>query len=420
MSGERILVVDDEPGVRDALEGILRDEGYAVTVVESAEAGLAAAAAGDFEAVLLDVWLPGIDGLEALSRLGEREDPAAVVMISGHGSIETAVRATKLGAFDFIEKPLSLEKTLLVLRNALNQRRLERRNRRLLEQLSRETEIVGRSVAARRLREQADAAAASAAPVLICGEPGSGRESLARRIHAGSRPEGAFVEIPCDAIAASTPEGWAGRLSLAAGGSLFLREVDRLPHELQSRLALALAEAERGGLPARVLASAGAGAAGLEASLEQRLDVLCLAVPALRERREDIEALAVRMLGDTAREYGRAPKRLSPACLHALKTHDWPGNLVELRNLIERLALLPSGDELQVADLPETMGGCGPPFEDLYRDFGSLREALAAFERYYVRRVLAEENDDLRTAARRLGVSTAKLKALCGSSGRAR
>jgi len=365
------------------------------------------------------VWLPGIDGLEALSRLGEHEDPAAVVMISGHGNIETAVRATKLGAFDFIEKPLSLEKTLLVLRNALNQRRLERRNRRLLEQLSRETEIVGRSVAARRLRQQADAAAASSAPVLICGEPGSGRESLARRIHAGSRPEGPFVEIPCGAIAASGPEDWAGRIALAAGGSLLLRDVDGMPHDLQARLARQLADAERGACQARILGSAAAGASGLEASLRQRLDVLRLAVPALRERREDVGALAERMLGDVAREYGRAPKRLSPACLHALKTYDWPGNLVELRNLMERLSLLPSGDDLEVADLPEGMGGNGPPFEDLYRDFGSLKEALFAFERYYARRVLAEENDDPRAAARRLGISAAKLKALCGSSSRA-
>ena len=198
MSRESILVVDDEPGVRSMLEAILKDEGYGVEAVGSGEEGVVAASARAFDALLLDVWLPGIDGLETLSRLKASNIDAEVVMISGHGTIETAVKATKLGAFDFVEKPLSLEKTLLVLRNALRQRRLEKRNRSLLDQLARDTEIVGDSEAARRVRREADAAAGSESPVLVCGEAGSGREAVARRIHSASRrADQAFVHLAC-------------------------------------------------------------------------------------------------------------------------------------------------------------------------------------------------------------------------------
>jgi two-component system nitrogen regulation response regulator NtrX len=201
MNRESILVVDDEPGVRSMLEAILKDEGYSVTVAGTGEDGVSAATGRAFDALLLDVWLPGIDGIETLSRLKASGIDAEVVMISGHGTIETAVKATKLGAFDFVEKPLSLEKTLLVLRNALRQRRLEKRNRSLLDQLARDTEILGDSEAIRRLRREAEAAAASEAPVLICGEPGSGRETLARHVHTtGRRADQAFVHVACGAV----------------------------------------------------------------------------------------------------------------------------------------------------------------------------------------------------------------------------
>src|SRR5262245_33787395 len=208
MAAENILVIDDEPGVRDALEDILRDEGFTVATAASGEEGLEALEVNKFDAVLLDVWLPGIDGLETLIRLRQRHVDSEVVMISGHGTIETAVRATKLGAFDFVEKPLSLERTLLVLRNALRQRWLEKRNRRLVEQLNRDTEIVGHSAAAQRLRAEVGAAATSDAPVLICGERGSGREAVARRIHStGPRAGEAFVDLPCGALDAQAGAG---------------------------------------------------------------------------------------------------------------------------------------------------------------------------------------------------------------------
>jgi two-component system nitrogen regulation response regulator NtrX len=417
MAGERVLVVDDEPGVRTALENILADEGYRVKAVETAEEALDALEDDAFDAILLDVWLPGMDGLEALRRVGERRSDAAVVMISGHGNIETAVRATKLGAFDFVEKPLSLEKTLLVLHNALRQRRLELRNRHLLEQLARQTEIAGHSVAARRLREAVEIAARSDAPVLVCGEPGSGRESVARRIHSsGPRAEGPFVEVPCGALdAAAVASALFGsqqdvaRIRLAAGGSVFLEDVDLLAPELQRRLGSSLGAQARERIPARLLASASLDAATLDEPLRRRLEVIRIPVPPLRERRDDVPLLAERFLGDLAREYGREPKRLSPDCLLALKAHRWPGNVAELRNLMERLLLFSSGDVVQVSDLPEDLGGAGPAVEDLYRDFGSLDEGLRAFARYYIRRILFEERTNKAKAARRLGLTKAEL-----------
>jgi two-component system nitrogen regulation response regulator NtrX len=415
---ERILVVDDEPGVRSALEAILSDEGFTVNSAGSGEEGLEALDREEFDAVLLDVWLPGIDGLATLRELRDRHVDSEVVMISGHGTIDTAVRATKLGAFDFVEKPLSLDKTLLVLRNALRQRRLERRNRQLLEQLSRDTEIIGRSAPTEALRRAVAAAAASDAPVLLYGEQGSGRETVARRIHsAGARAEAPFVEVPCAALDAAAAEralfGGAdreGRIGLAASGSLFLEDADRLSPELQRQLAakLALEVQQTAGL--RVMASVVPDSKALEVELHQFLDVLRVDVPSLRERREDVPLLAERFMREISREYGREPKQLASDCLAALKAHDWPGNMRELGNLMERVLLLTAADVVNAEDLPEELGGARSPAEDLYREYGSLAEGLQAFERYYVRRVMEDEGGDIEAAATRLGLSADALR----------
>jgi len=415
---ERILVVDDEPGVRSALEAILGDEGFEIATAESGEEGLEILRGEPFDAVLLDVWLPGIDGLETLTRLRERNLDLEVVMISGHGTIDTAVRATKLGAFDFVEKPLSLEKTLLVLRNALRQRQLQRRNRQLMEQLARDTEIIGRSAAADALRREVEAAAGSDAPVLICGAQGSGRETVARRIHAaGTRAGAPFVEVPCSALDAKAAERalfgdgeQPGRVRLAASGTLFLEDVDRLAVDLQRRLAAALALEVQRPAGLRVMASAQDGSTTLDPELRQFLDVLHVEVPSLRERRDDIPMLAERFMREISREYGREPKRLGPEALAALRTHAWPGNMRELSNLMERLLLGSASETVALEDLPEELGGARHPTEDLYREFGSLAEAVEAFERYYVARVLAEESGQRQAAARRLGLSLSELE----------
>jgi len=419
MSRERILVVDDEPGVRSALGAILRDEGFDVVTAASGEEGLEAMGRGAFDAVLLDVWLPGIDGLETLTQLRDRRVDAEIVMISGHGTIETAVRATKLGAFDFVEKPLSLEKTILVLRNALRQRHLEQRNRRLMAQLSRDIEILGRSLAAERLRDDLAGASGSDAPVLLCGERGTGRESVARGIHIMSRRSGeAFVSVPCAALGASAAAqvlfggpNDPGRIHLAMGGSLFLEEVDRLDSALQERLAAFLGQRGSDAPDVRLLASVGLEGGSLSPWLSQHLAVVKIVVPPLRERREDIPLLAERMMADLAREYGKRGKGLSSGCLVALTAHSWPGNLRELRNLIEGLLLTVAGETIEEVDLPEELGGSQGPVADLYGDFESLAHGIQAFELYYLRRILREEGGNLLTAARRLGLDPASLEA---------
>ena len=418
MRTSRILVVDDEPGVRSALEAILADEGFEVQAEASGEEALERLVRETFDAILLDVWLPGIDGLETLVRLRRQGSDAEIVMISGHGTIETAVRATKLGAFDFVEKPLSLEKTLLVLRNALRQRRLERSNRQLLEQLARDTEILGTSPAAEKLRRTARGAAETDAPVLVCGEQGSGRETVVRFIHrAGRRPDTAFVDVPCGALDAAAaervlfaPSDAGGRIALAAGGSLFVEDVDRLDAALQRRLAATLLLSRGGDTGPRLLASAPPEARGVDPELRQYADVLRVDVPSLRERRDDVPLLVERFLRDLAREYALPPKRLSPEALRALKAHDWPGNLRELRNVVERLVVSTRGDLVDVTDLPSSLGGSAALGEDLYRDYESLAEGLRTFERYYIARVLAQEDGDEERAARRLAIPRLSLR----------
>jgi two-component system nitrogen regulation response regulator NtrX len=417
VAAERILVVDDEPGVRSALCAILRDEGFDVHALDSGEAALEALERESYDAVLLDVWLPGLDGLETLQRLRERQRDLEVVMISGHGTIDTAVRATRTGAFDFVEKPLSLDRILLVLRNALQKRRLQQSNRALLEQLARDTEIIGSSPAVVRLREGISAAAASDAPVLICGEPGTGRETVARRIHAaGRRQDAPFVEVPCGALEAQAAaralfgdDAAGSRIDLARSGSVFLEDVERLAEPLQRRLAAAVQDLLRQGPAPRLLASAPPRAHGVLAELRGMLDVIRLDVPALAARREDIPQLIERSMRELAREYGREVKRFADEAQAALVGHSWPGNARELRNVVERVLLLSPHDVVRVEDLPGGLGGTKLPDEDLYREFPTLAEGVRTFERYFLRRALAREGGNEEAASRRAGLSREEL-----------
>jgi len=254
-----LLVVDDEDGIRESLSSILVDEGYHVEAVGSAEAALERAAAGDIEVVLLDVWLPGIDGLEALSRLQAATRPPAVIMISGHGTIETAVRATKLGAFDFIEKPLSLEKIIVLVRNAIQQRRLQEENQNLRTELGHRYQIIGQSVPMKALRQQIAVTAPTNGRVLIYGESGTGKELVARSLHAASlRSKGLFVEVNCAAIPeelieselfghvkgsfTGAAEDKLGKFKKADGGTLFLDEIGDMSLRTQSKVLRVLEE----------------------------------------------------------------------------------------------------------------------------------------------------------------------------------
>ncbi|MDH3628491.1 MAG: sigma-54 dependent transcriptional regulator [Acidobacteriota bacterium] len=414
----RILVIDDEPGVRDSLEAVLRDEGFHVDTVGSGEAGLEQLEAEDYAAIFLDVWLPGKDGLETLTELRHSGHDAEVLMISGHGTIDTAVRATKLGAFDFVEKPLSLEKTLLVLRNALRQRRLRRVNVKLLAQLSRDTAIVGKSAAARGLRSDVGAAAESDSAVWIMGEPGTGRETVARRIHGlGQDAAGPFVDVRCGALASEPARialfdmGGAGRIRLAYGGTLMLTDVDRLDADDQRRLADVLRE-EQTTRRLRVLTIMRHDAAEIDTALHKQLAVIRIDVPPLRKRREDIPEFAERFIVELAEEYGAAPIRWTNDSLAALQRHDWPGNVAELRNLVEHCVMSHGGPTIESSDLPAELGGRGRPVVDLYGDFESLANAVEEFRRFHAGRALEREQGDRSQAAERLGVSEEELERL--------
>jgi len=425
-----ILIVDDEPGVRSALTGVLSDEGYLVESVSSWEACLDRVARGSVDLILLDVWLPGIDGLTTLQRLHERQVDAQVVLISWHGNIESAVRAIKLGAFDFVEKPLSLEKTVLVVANALRQRRLEAENRALRARVDRTQTMVGESPAIRRLRDQIATAAPSNGRVLIYGENGTGKELVARTVHALSlRRSGPFVEVNCAAIPEELIESELfghirgaftgavadrrGKFEVADGGTIFLDEVGDMSLKTQAKVLRVLQEqtvdavggktikidvrviaATNKDLPAEIRAN------NFREDLYYRLNVIPVAVPPLRERREDIPLLADFFMAQLAREYGRRPKIFEPAAMIALQHYAWPGNVRELRNLIERLMIMVPTDTILVSDLafldssPPAGAPAGPSSERL-----TLHEARDRFERDLILRTLADQHGNMSRTA---------------------
>src|SRR5512142_3482130 len=347
-----ILIVDDEPGVRNALGGVLRDEGYTVEAVSSGGACLERLTRGPVDLVVLDVWLPGMDGLATLARLRERQVDAQIVLISGHGNIESAVRAIKMGAFDFVEKPLSLDKTVLVVRNALRQRRLEAENLALRARVDAQYTMIGESYAMVRLREQVAMAAPTNGRVLIFGENGTGKELVARNIHAMSRRRaGPFVEVNCAAIPEELIESELfghvrgaftgavadrrGKFELAHGGTIFLDEIGDMSLKTQAKVLRVLQEQTVdavGGkttikVDVRVLAAtnkelqAEIRAGRFREDLYFRLNVIPIFVPALRDRREDIALLADHFMSELAREYGRRAKSLEPAARSTLQSY---------------------------------------------------------------------------------------------------
>jgi two-component system nitrogen regulation response regulator NtrX len=445
---QTILVVDDEPGVRSALSGVLRDEGYEVDAVESGEDCLDRFTRSAYDVVLLDIWLPGADGLTTLARLRERQVDTQVVMISGHGSIESAVRAIKLGAFDFIEKPLSLEKTVLVVRNALRQRRLEAENRALRARVDRKLQMVGESVAMRQLREQVAMAAPTNGRVLIYGENGTGKELVARSIHALSRRRtGPFVEVNCAAIPEELIESELfghvkgsftgavsdrrGRFELADGGTIFLDEIGDMSLKTQAKVLRALQEQvvePVGGsvsvrVDVRVLAAtnkdlpAEIRAGRFREDLYFRLNVIPIFVPPLRDRQEDIPALAGHFMAAFAREYGRRVKALDPGAVAALQDYPWPGNVRELRNVIERLIIMVSGDTITARDLMFLES----PFTTYAEPAGveadvesepnlvTLHTARTRFERDFILKALSAQGGNISRTAEVLGVERSNL-----------
>ena len=435
-----VLIVDDEAGVRSALSGVLRDEGYGVDAVDSGEACLERASRTPYDVIVLDIWLPGADGLATLSRLRERGIDVPVVMISGHGNIESAVRAIKLGAFDFVEKPLSLEKTVLVVGNAVRQRRLEAENRALRATVDRRLTMVGESYVMAQLREQVAMAAPTNGRVLIFGENGTGKELVARSIHAMSRRRGGpFVEINCAAIPEELIESELfghmkgaftgatadrrGKFELADGVTLFLDEIGDMSLKTQAKVLRALQEQvvePVGGsssvkVDVRVLAAtnkdltAEIRAGRFREDLYFRLNVIPIFVPPLRDRDSDVPLLAEHFMVDLAREYGRRPKKLDAGAAAGLRSYRWPGNVRELRNIIERLMIMVPGDTITLRDLTfldaAALAVAAPDGAPAL----PLHEARDRFERDYILRALAAQSGNISRTADALGVERSNL-----------
>ena len=434
---DAILIVDDERGIRETLRAVLEDEGFECETAASGEECLRVVERRAFGCVLLDVWLPGIDGLETLERMKDAGSDASVVMISGHGNIETAVRATKLGAFDFIEKPLSIEKTVLTVRNALRRRELERVNETLSAELRDEWMMVGESIAMRALRKQIELVAPTDGRVLIYGESGTGKELVARAIHARSlRAAAPFVELNCSAVPEELIEselfGHArgaftgathpkrGKFELADGATLFLDEVGDMSRRMQAKVLRVLEEqrfepvgsATSMRVDVRVLAATNK---RLEVEIERgnfrsdllfRLNVIPFEVPPLRERPEDVPLLAEHFNIRFSRAYKKRPKRFEPGAVEALRNYCWPGNVRELRNTIERVVIMHPGSRVAASDLP-LLGGEEPA--PAPARFSSFREAGEAHQRDFIRAKLAEAEGNVSRAAELMGMDRSHL-----------
>lgn len=435
----RLLVVDDETNVRVSLEGILKDEGYSVETVATGEECLHALQRKVYDVVFLDIWLPGKDGLAVLEEMRIKGSSPSVIMISGHGSIETAVQATKLGAFDYVEKPLSLEKILLVLEHALKEKRLEEENRSLRDIFHRENAMIGSSVPMQALRQQIQYAAPTEGRILIYGENGTGKELVARHLHLRSaRADKPFIEVNCAAIPddlieselfgsikgafTGATESRKGKFELADQGTLFLDEVGDMSLKTQAKVLRVLEEQrfhpvgsnEVVEVDVRVIAATNK---NLEQKIEEgvfredlffRLNVIPFEVPPLRERKEDIPDLIDHFSEHFCRKYGKAPKKVSRAAMDKLQTYRWPGNVRELKNTVQRLIIMMPKDEILPLDLPISIlknnvncsGEKGRP---------TWQKAREEFEREFILRSLIENDGNISRTAAAIGMERTHL-----------
>ena len=435
MSRAHVLVADDEPGIRQLLTEILADEGFSVTSVASGEDALEALAVELFDLALLDVWLPGMDGIEVLRQMRARGHHVPVVVVSGHASTELAVRAIREGAADFLEKPLALERVLLTVRNTLTQARL--RERLAAAQEEEVPALTGVSPAVKELRRQILLAAPTDSRVLIAGPNGSGKEVVARLLHRHSRRAGGpFVAVNCAAIPTElieselfghlkgaftgAVEAKRGKFELADGGTLFLDEVGDMSLLTQAKVLRVLQESSftrLGGsqevhVDVRVLAATNK---ELDEEIEGgrfrrdlyfRLNVIPLQVPAMRERREDVPLLVDEFMHDFALRNGIPPKSVSAEAMEQLRTYGWPGNVREIRNVAERLMVMSGGSVVGIDDLQ--LGRAGGE-SDWNGDLVSLREARERFERAYLSRAVAACGGNMSRAARLLGLERSHL-----------
>jgi len=431
-----VLIVDDEEGIRESLSMILEDEGYRVASASSGEDALLILQEQFPDLIVLDVWLPGMDGIQALQEIKALKREIPVIMISGHGNIEVAVKATKEGAYDFLEKPLSLERVVLSAKRALERSALERENRELKETFTRRWKLIGGSAPMRTLLAQVEMAAQSNSRVLITGESGSGKELVARLLHAkGSRGERPFVELNCAAMPYELIESELfghekgsftgaferknGKFQMADTGTLFLDEIGDMSLQTQSKVlrVIETQEFQRVGgsatikVDVRIIAATNKDLAEEVRSgkfrddLFFRLNVVPIVVPPLREHKEDIPDLVDYFVKALAAEYGQPAKRIAADAIKSLQEYDWPGNIRELKNLIERLVIMTPSAEISARNFHLTDRHEGAS----YFSHKTLKQAREAFERDFIAKKLDENNGNISRTAEILDIERSNL-----------
>ncbi len=447
-----ILIVDDEVSILNSLSSILEDEGYDVSVAKSGMEALRHCTINPPELMMLDIWMPEMDGLETLKRLRELVPNTQVMMMSGHGSIETAVKAIKLGAYDYIEKPLSLENVTLRVKHALDQHRLEQENRSLRTKVERKFELIGQAPVMQQLKQLIETAGPTNSRVLIGGENGTGKELVARAIHQHShRATRPFVAVNCAAIPETLIESELfghergafsgattmkrGQFEQADGGTLFLDEIADMSLSTQAKVLRALQEQQFtrvGGtklikVDVRVLAASNKDLlqeidkGTFRDDLFYRLNVVPIVVPTLRDRREDIPLLVKHFLRVHAEEQGLKIKQVSPQAMDVFMQYEWPGNIRELRNLIERLMIMVPGPVIEAAhasvalqvrpqmSAAQSAAGVQPANTLLTRPYDSLRDARNAFEKEFIARKLREHHWNISRTAEDLKIERSHL-----------
>jgi two-component system nitrogen regulation response regulator NtrX len=438
---KQILVVDDEERIRQSLNGVLRDEGYEVLEAKDGVQAVRQIETDPPDLVLLDIWMPGMDGMETLERIRTQIPHLPVIMISGHANIELAVKATKLGAYDFIEKPLSLEKVLLTVNRALVFSKLEQENRALRQEIQRKYEIVGSSPEILQLKEQIKIAAPTNGWVLIAGENGTGKELVAREIHQLSlRADKPFVEVNCAAIPEELIESELfghekgsftgaltkrrGKFDLANDGTLFLDEIADMSLKTQAKILRILQEQkfERVGgtemiyVDVRVVAATNRDLkeeiqkGRFREDLYYRLNVIPMSVPPLRERGTDIPILVDHFIAEFCLENHKEPKKISPEAMDLLISYPWPGNVRELRNVIERMVIMTRGVLIEAKDVPDPVREqpkVQPQFS--FFEYNLLKDARREFERRFIMKKLTENEENISKTAEVIGIERSNL-----------
>jgi two-component system, NtrC family, nitrogen regulation response regulator NtrX len=434
-----LLIVDDEPSILQSLGGLLSDEGFGVTTALNGYEALKIIEAESPDLVLLDIWMPGIDGIETLQEIKNENPNIQVIIITGHGTIETAVKATKLGAYDLIEKPLSIDKVIVAINNALNFRRLEEENKYLRKKTIEKNSINGDCPKTMELKMNIAKAAPTDTWILINGENGTGKELVARMIHHLSpRAEHPLIDVSCAAIPEDLIEselfghekgtlpGAAtkkiGKFELANQGTIFLDEIGDMSLKTQAKILRVLQEQKIqrvGGsrtisVDVRVIAASNK---NLEAEIESgsfredlfyRLNVLPIEVPPLRQRIADIPVLVKTFLKDFAVQNRSKQKKITPQALDILSKYSWPGNVRELKNLVERLAIMVEDEAIDGKDIPDAYNqdtGMLPESADSkFLEYDNLKEAKLAFEKEYITRKLVEHQNNVTKTAEAIGV----------------